>query len=86
VQKRAVALLEQILIDEVGHVAYCRAKLGPLGISAARMLLDGVMKALLADIPEFGMLFGAPEIERRVREFDLSELAAGLPERPFLPA
>ena len=86
VQERVCSLLEQILIDELGHVAYCRANLGSFGISTARVLIDGVMRALLADIPEFGLLFGTAEIERRVRAFDPIELAAGLPERPFLPS
>jgi len=83
---RVTELLEQILIDELGHVAYCRANLGGVGLGATRVMLEGIMRALLADIPEFGLLFGRENIERQVAEFDLEALAQGLPERPFLPA
>jgi hypothetical protein len=86
VARRCEELLQQILIDELGHVTYCKANLGGLGMSATRVMLDGIMRALLADVPEFAMLFGQAEIAKRVREFDLGELAAGLPERPFLVA
>lgn len=86
VQERVGELLEEILIDELGHVTYCRARLGGFGMSMSRVLLDGIMRALLADIPELGMLCGAELIEQRVRAFDLAALADGLPQRPFLAA
>ena len=55
---RLSTLLEQIMIDEVGHVSYCRARLGGPGLAAARALLPLVGASLLSDQQEFALLVG----------------------------
>jgi hypothetical protein len=49
-------LLESILVDELGHVAYCRARIGRTGLRAARALLPTVASGIVTDIPEVAQL------------------------------
>jgi hypothetical protein len=45
-------LLNEIWIDEVFHVAYLRAKLGPIGIRVARLLLPLIAIAVFRMVPQ----------------------------------
>jgi hypothetical protein len=51
VEARLRSLLHEIWVDEVGHVGFIRARLGPLGIRAARLLLPVVVLVLMKDVP-----------------------------------
>lgn len=44
-------LLEEVWIDEIGHVAFLRAQLGPAGLIAVRAMLPLVAAAVLKDLP-----------------------------------
>lgn len=80
---RLVALLNQIMIDEVGHVAYCRARLGRLGLSIARLLLPSVKAALLSDQVEFAQLVGRERFDRAFAGFELAWITEGCDDAPF---
>lgn len=56
VEDRLRSLLTEIWIDEVFHVAYLRAKLGPLGIRVARRLLPLVARSVMRDVPQLHRL------------------------------
>lgn len=45
------SLLTEIWIDEVGHVAYLRAQLGPLALAVVRALLPLVVPGVVRDLP-----------------------------------
>ena len=60
------------MIDEVGHVAYCRARLGGLGLSVARALLPSVKATLLAEQREFAQLVGQDRFDRAFAESPVS--------------
>jgi hypothetical protein len=52
VEARVNSLLREIWIDEVFHVAYLRAKLGPIGIRIARLLLPLVAISVFKIVPQ----------------------------------
>ncbi|HEU4427708.1 MAG TPA: hypothetical protein VFT98_03055 [Myxococcota bacterium] len=51
VQDRLRRILHEILIDEVLHIAFLRAHLGPLGIGVARLLLPITAFGVLREVP-----------------------------------
>jgi hypothetical protein len=75
VAARLRRLTQEILIDEMGHVAYCRSQLGRFGLFVARCLLPLIGYFILHDMPEFAMLAGGRRsLMQRVRNFDFAEL------------
>ena len=56
VAERLDALLHEIWIDEVFHVAYLRAKVGPRGLRLAKLLMPLVAWSVMHDVPELHRL------------------------------
>jgi hypothetical protein len=83
VQARITEMLGNILQDEIGHLAYARLKLGPVGILAARVGVDGVMIGLSGQNPEFWRLFDYGQLAAQVNGIDVAALAAWCPETPY---
>jgi hypothetical protein len=74
--ERLRLLVREILIDELGHVAYGHAMLGPLGIAIARAGVPIATRYLLKDLPEFCILAGGKKkFVERVKAFDLGSNA-----------
>jgi hypothetical protein len=74
--ERLRLLVREILIDELGHVAYGHAMLGPAGLAVARALAPTAAAYLLRDVPEFWMLAGdRKKFLERVNAFDLGSNA-----------
>lgn len=80
---RLSTLLHQIMIDEVGHVTYCRARLGGLGLKVARGLLPAIKASLMTDQREFAALIGRERFDRAFAEFDVVALTEGCDDAPF---
>ena len=80
---RVSALLQQIMIDEVGHVTYCRARLGAFGLAAARALLPAISTSLLTEQKELALTIGAERFRHQLESFDLSTIADGCGDTPF---
>jgi hypothetical protein len=75
VEERLRLVTGEILADEIGHVAFCRARVAPGLLAAARAALPRVGSALLREMPEFSLLAGGRrEVMRR--------MGAGLPAPP----
>ena len=73
VRERLRALMRDILIDEIGHVAYCRSGLSNPEIAFARALLPLMQRTLLNDMPEYVQIAGSVEaFSERVRNFDVA--------------
>ena len=85
VQARVRELFGEILTDEIGHVVYCRARMGALGLSASRVMMRGIVEALISDIPEFLQLFPRQELLERIERFDVASFASACLEAPFWP-
>jgi hypothetical protein len=75
--------LVEILIDEVGHVAFNRAAVGPHGITAARALAPNVAFATAAMLPELGSLGWTRHALDSFERFNLSSLPAAARARAF---
>jgi hypothetical protein len=74
VMERLRLLVREILIDELGHVAFGHAMLGAPGLLATRALFPTVASYFLKDLPEFSILAGGRgAFLRRVAEFDLGK-------------
>ena len=80
---RVRTLLEQIMVDEVGHVAYCRVRLGRTGLAIARALLPAVARSLLSDQRELARLIGKARFKAALAGFDPSRISAGCQTAPF---
>lgn len=80
---RLATLLRQIMIDEVGHVSYCRARLGAPGLAIARAMLPAIGASLLSDQKEFALLVGKSRFEQALATFDLAAITEGCGDAPF---
>jgi hypothetical protein len=81
--ERLDTLLQQIMIDEVGHVAYCRARLGATGLAAARALLPMVGASLLSDQQEFALLVGKERFTQAMANFHVDGITQGCTDPAF---
>jgi hypothetical protein len=73
VRERLRDLIRDILIDEIGHVAYCRSGLSNAELAYARRLLPLMQRTLLNDMPEYVQIAGSVEaFNQRVRDFDVA--------------
>jgi hypothetical protein len=78
---RIEALFAQILVDEVGHVQFLRARCGPVRLALARRLIATVAGNVVDDIPELDRLFGRDTIIARAQAARVDEDAAPYPDR-----
>lgn len=80
VRERLRLLLEEIRLDEVMHVAFVRARLGPWAMRVARALLPIVARSLTWDVPALRPLGCRPDdlMSRIRRGVDLPAPAAWL--------
>jgi hypothetical protein len=69
VAERLRTLVSEIWRDEVLHVAFLRARLGPAGLRLARTLLPLVVRQLMRDVPQLvGLGCDRAELMNRLRE------------------
>ena len=82
-----VAARIRLLYDEIGHVGYLAAVLGPAGRAVMRGLYRALGHRLAGQLPELVALFGRAELRRRFgAAFRLGEMAAELPGRAYAAA
>lgn len=74
--------LIEVLIDEVGHVAYNRICVGPLGLRAAKPLAAGVSQSHDQMTPEL-IALGYAEHRKQLDDFDFMSLPAEVRERAW---
>lgn len=81
VVERIELLFRQILVDEVGHVAFLRSRLGPVRLGIARLLLPWVTRGMIDDMPELVALLGRERFLAEVAKLDVTGPVATYPER-----
>lgn len=87
VAARIRLLYDEILGDEIGHVGYVTAVLGPAGRALMRGLYRAIALRLALGMPENEMLFGRADLARRFgATFRLDELVAEVPGRAYAAA
>jgi hypothetical protein len=75
--------LIEILIDEVGHVAFNRMAVGPLGLAVARPIARLVLRSALHISPELAALGLGDEEIRGLDAFDYQDLPEEVRRRAF---
>ena len=87
VAERIRLLYDEILGDEIGHVGYIAARLGPSGRSVMRGLYRVLARSAAAGLPELGVLFGRRTLAEHFRApFRLEQMVAELPGRAYAAA
>jgi hypothetical protein len=86
VAARIRLLYDEILADELSHVGYIAAQLGPWGKKLTRGLYRVLAWRMAARMPEVRLLFGRAELERRFSHFDLDAMVAEFPDRTYAAA
>ena len=74
----------EILIDEVGHVSFCRLCLGPSMLSAARVFLPMVALGMRHSVPEGQAIGVYPVPWRDLASFELRQLPELVRRRAFI--
>ena len=83
---RVRALLRDVMTDELAHVGQRRNFLGPLGLRAARLMLESMYRAFFRDIPETRLLFDVEQMVRDGQTFDYSSIAPEMLANSWVPS
>jgi hypothetical protein len=86
VRERVRTLLREVMTDEVAHVGQRRNFLGPLGLRAARLMVESMYRAFFRDIPETVLLFDVEQMVRDGKAFDYSTIAPEMLEKSWVPS
>lgn len=87
VAARIRLLYDQILADEIGHVGFIAARLGPVGRRLMRGLYRLIGWRMVAQLPELVALFGSGGLRRHFAgAFRLDAMAAELPGLAYATA
>ncbi len=79
------ALVDEIIIDEVGHVTFLRSRLGEGGLRWARRLSPVVVPLLMRSFPMAGPLLGLEAYRRSIDTFTWDDLPPAVRARAFGP-
>jgi hypothetical protein len=85
-RERVRALLREVMTDELAHVGQRRNFLGPLGLRAARRMLEPMYRAFFRDIPETRLLFDVERMVRDGKTFDYSSIAPEMIGKSWVPS
>jgi hypothetical protein len=85
-RQRVRALLRDVMTDELAHVGQRRNFLGPLGLRAARLMLQSMYRAFFRDIPETPLLFDVARMVRDGQTFDYSSIAPEMLANSWVPS
>jgi len=85
-RERVRALLRDVMTDEVAHVGQRRNFLGPLGLRAARLMVEPMYRAFFRDIPETLLLFDVEQMVRDGKAFDYSIIAPEMLAKSWVPS
>ncbi len=85
-RERVRTLLREIMTDELAHVGQRRNFLGPLGVRAARRMVESMYRAFFRGIPETPRLFDVEQMVRDGKAFDYSTIAPEMLARSWVPS
>ena len=85
-RERVRTLLREVMTDEVAHVGQRRNFLGPLGLRAARLMVESMYRAFFRDIPETRLLFNVDQMVRDGKAFDYSTIAPEMLAKSWVPS
>jgi hypothetical protein len=79
-------LLKEIMTDELAHVGQRRNFMGPVGLRAARMIVEPMYRAFFRDIPETKLLFDLDHMVRDGKTFNYSTIAPEMIAKSWVPS
>ena len=82
-QEALAARLIEILVDEIGHVAFNRLVLGPAGLSLGRILARQTVRGMSSFTPELAALGFDRNAQREFTRFDFTNLPEEVRNRGF---
>jgi hypothetical protein len=82
---RLVALIEEILVDEIGHVVFARSHLGRVRLWLAEQTVRFLAAPMYRATAATTVLFDVEELAARARTLDLSTLPRHVLARAFVP-
>jgi hypothetical protein len=85
-RQRVRVLLREVMTDELAHVGQRRNFLGPLGLRAARLMVEPMYRAFFREIPETPLLFDVEQMVRDGKAFDYSTIAPEMLEKSWVPS
>jgi len=85
-RERVRTLLREVMTDEMAHVGQRRNFLGPLGLRAARLMVESMYRAFFRDIPETTLLFNVEQMVEGGRTFDYRTIAPEMIEKSWVPS
>jgi len=85
-RERVRALLREITTDELAHVGQRRNFMGPVGLGAARLLVEPMYRAFFRNIPETRLLFDLDRMIRDGKTFDYGSIAPEIVEKSWVPS
>jgi hypothetical protein len=86
VAARVRVLYDEILGDEVSHVGFVTAQMGPVGRRLMRWLYRRFGLRLATQMPELVALFGPAELAQRFEDFRLDALVADAGDKAYAAA
>jgi hypothetical protein len=85
-RERVRMLLREVMTDELAHVGQRRNFLGPLGLRAARFMLEPMYRAFFRDIPETTLLFDVEQMIGDGKMFDYSTITPEMLAKSWVPS
>jgi hypothetical protein len=86
IAERLQVLYDEILADELSHVGFVAAQLGPRGRALMRMLYRWLGLRMVRQMPELLELFDPAELAHRFRDFRLDAMIAEFPATAYAAA
>jgi hypothetical protein len=83
---RVRALLREIMTDEMAHVGQRRNFIGPVGLPAARAMVEPMFRLFYRDIPESKFLFDIDRMVQDAKEFDYGVMPPDVIQRSWIPS
>ncbi len=83
---RVRALLREILADELAHVGQRRNFMGPIGVLAARCMVEPMYRLFFHDLPETKLLFDVDRMVADGKAFDYSTIPAEIFQKSWVPS
>lgn len=75
--------LTEVMVDEVGHIAYNRVLVGPRGAAFARWLAPQVLRGIVMNAPELAVLGLDSAQQRRLQTLDYRDLPEEVRQRAW---
>lgn len=83
VLERILSLFNEIMVDEIGHVFFARARAGKIGLWFAKRMQNAVLNSVVTDLPELVLLFGKEKLVASVA--NVAQILNGNEEWPIQP-